>query len=559
MKTFTKFLASLVLAVVMLPAVASAQLVVSQGGTGLTSVTANNILYGVSSSLRLGSEAAFQYNPSTNRLTVDYASTTGFSATNGDLSKLTVSYASSTGFTATNATLGTATGTNFYGFGLSDCDTAGSSGLTWDVTTGKFGCNTITGTGDGVSNWFLKGTGYIAPTSTVGISVAASSTIGGGTNTTGLTIYGGATTTGSVKFSNITSALTLTDSTGLLSGYAGSACTNQFVRSLSATGAATCATVANTDLANSTVSYGGVSLSLGGSDATPAFNLIDATGLPISTGVAGLGTSVATALGVNVGTAGSFVVNGGALGTPSSGTLTNATGLPISTGVSGLGSNVATLLATFSSANLATALTDETGTAGSAVFSASPTFTGTAAFANYTATNGTTTYASSTSHFSVSSYATNSYINSLLQIPNGTGPTLNATGTIAYDETDKQLLVGTSTSLTPGVIRIVDSIYKFKVPSTSPMFATGTITYLPTEMDGYTVTNIFCSVEGGTSKAITIYGESITCSTSGQADDGAISINTIAAASTTVPFTAGNTSGVVNWLNVSIKGTYTRE
>jgi hypothetical protein len=37
------------------------------------------------------------------------------------------------------------------------------------------------------------------------------------------------------------------------------------------------------------------------------------------------GTGVVTALGVNVGTAGSVVVNGGALGTPSSGTLSNAT------------------------------------------------------------------------------------------------------------------------------------------------------------------------------------------------------------------------------------------
>ena len=56
------------------------------------------------------------------------------------------------------------------------------------------------------------------------------------------------------------------------------------------------------------------------------------------------GTGVLTALGTNVGTAGAFVVNGGALGTPSSGTLTNATGLPISTGVSGLGTGVATAL-----------------------------------------------------------------------------------------------------------------------------------------------------------------------------------------------------------------------
>ena len=63
-----------------------------------------------------------------------------------------------------------------------------------------------------------------------------------------------------------------------------------------------------------------------------------------------------------------------ALGTPSSGTLTNCTGLPVSTGISGLASNVATFLATPSSANLAAALTDETGT-GANVFANSPTLT----------------------------------------------------------------------------------------------------------------------------------------------------------------------------------------
>lgn len=62
------------------------------------------------------------------------------------------------------------------------------------------------------------------------------------------------------------------------------------------------------------------------------------------------------------------------LGTPSAATLTNATGLPISSGVSGLGSGVATFLATPSSANLASAVTDETGS-GALVFGTSPSIT----------------------------------------------------------------------------------------------------------------------------------------------------------------------------------------
>jgi hypothetical protein len=84
------------------------------------------------------------------------------------------------------------------------------------------------------------------------------------------------------------------------------------------------------------------------------------------------------------------------LGTPASGTLTSCTGLPVSTGLAGLGTGVAAFLATPTSANLAAALTDETGT-GANVFATSPTLVtpvlGTATATKITFAAGTATVA----------------------------------------------------------------------------------------------------------------------------------------------------------------------
>jgi excisionase family DNA binding protein len=185
----------------------------------------------------------------------------------------------------------------------------------------------------------------------------------------------------------------------------------------------------NGELEFSTVSFGGVSLSLGGSDATPAFNLADATNLPIDAGTTGtlpilrggtnstsigsagsLAYSTGTAYGFSgVGTAGQVILSGGT-GAP---TFTTGT-LALAGNFSTTGANTLTLATTG-----ATSLTlPTTGTLA--------TLAGTEVFTNKTLTDSSTLFQDETDN-------TKKFDFQLSGITTGTTRTLtipDATGTI---------------------------------------------------------------------------------------------------------------------------------
>jgi hypothetical protein len=149
--------------------------------------------------------------------------------------------------------------------------------------------------------------------------------------------------------------------------------------------------LATTQTISAVKTFSATTQNLGSSTATSTVNVGYGATTSGSTKTVNIGTAgvSGSTTAINIGSAVSGATNNITINGSPTVTLTNATGLPISTGVSGLGTGVATFLATPSSANLATAITDETGS-GSLVFGtsptiASPTFTSQSTFAAGTA------------------------------------------------------------------------------------------------------------------------------------------------------------------------------
>jgi hypothetical protein len=271
-------------------------LAVVNGGTGQTSYTDGQLLIG---------------NTTGNTLTkATLIAGSGVSIANG-AGSITIS-ATGSGGTVTSVSVVSANG--FAG-------TVATATTTPAITLSTSVTGLIKGNGTALSA-AVAATDYVAPSayaSANGLTMATSRLLGRTTASTGeaeeISVAGGLTLSGGVLTgaSGTVTSVGQTFTGGLIS-VAGSPITTSGTLAL---------TVAGT---SGGIPYFSSGTTWATSAALAANAIVVGGGAGLAPATVTTGTGVVTALGVNVGTAGSFIVNGGALGTPSSGTVTNLTG-----------------------------------------------------------------------------------------------------------------------------------------------------------------------------------------------------------------------------------------
>jgi len=272
--------------------------------------------------------------------------------------------------------------------------------------------------------------------------VLASTTLFTNASTTGLTVAG------SAWFPTLTSALILTDANGLAAEYAGTSCTNQFVRSLNGAGVATCATVdisADTNLSatwpivltGDTLSFDGISTSSAPSTGNLAY----------WTGAKSLGTVATTSLsfsgpfsgfsslGALVGGSNSTVTWTGLATTsqPASSNLLVSNG---AAGVYGVATTSVTIGGSLSYSGTFGALVGGAAGTLSLNMANANSWTALQTFANATSSllSAYSAWFGGTATTSIDS-AGNTTIGGWLKIPSASNPTVDASAKLAIDQT----------------------------------------------------------------------------------------------------------------------------
>lgn len=145
------------------------------------------------------------------------------------------------------------------------------------------------------------------------------------------------------------------------------------------------------------------------------------------------------------------------------------------------------------------------------------------------------------------------------EIPNGTGPTVNAAGEIALDTTSGNLVIATSSASTQNVVfaSATSTLYALIIASTSPDFFNGGVLQLPEHDLEQHIYGVRCEVDSGTSVVLNLSNggttdtNTVTCDTDAQ---HAFTSNSTFAAGDDIRIEIGAITGAVDYLLLRFVG-----